>query len=151
MRQQWTLRNKQFNNHNKQDKNNQKYNVYFMCVCMYVENTAMASWIKIWFVHPCVHVCMLGKVDWVNESLGGRSKEDKKLTLLTYICMHVCIYVKDCKYRPFVFLSSTHTFFMIFGDNVSHSMCRIPCVAKERRMLLHCVLCSMPSAIHPCL
>ena len=31
-----------------------------MCVFMYVENTAMASWIKIWFVRPSVRVYMLG-------------------------------------------------------------------------------------------
>ena len=29
-------------------------------MCVYVENTAMASSIK-WFVRPCVHVYMLGK------------------------------------------------------------------------------------------
>ena len=50
-------------------------------------------------------------------SIVGRSKEDKKLTLLTYMCMRVCIYVRDRKYGPFVFLSP-HVFFMIFGDNV---------------------------------
>ena len=32
-----------------------------MCVYVYVENIAMASWIKKWFVRPCVQVYMLGK------------------------------------------------------------------------------------------
>ena len=61
-----------------------------MCVWVYVENTAMASWIEIWFVrlYVCVHV---KKVYWPNVSIVGRSKEDEKLTLLTYMCMRVCI------------------------------------------------------------
>ena len=53
-------------------------------------------------VFACVHV---GKVYRINVSIVGRSKEDKKLTLLTYMCMRVCIYVYDRKYGPFVFLS----------------------------------------------
>ena len=66
MWQQWSLRNKQFSNHNKQDKNLKKIQYsFYVRVCVYVENTAMASWINIWFVRPCVCVCvcvcMLGK------------------------------------------------------------------------------------------
>ena len=90
MWQQRTLRNKQFNNPNKQDKNKKKYNVHFMCVCVYVENTAMTSWIKIWFVRSCVSV-HVRKVYWPNVSIVGRSKEGKKLTLLPCMCTHVCI------------------------------------------------------------
>ena len=32
-----------------------------MCVCVYVENTAIAGSIKKLFVRPCVRVYMLGK------------------------------------------------------------------------------------------
>ena len=56
----------------KQYKNNLKFNVHFMCVCVYVENTALASWIKIYF-HPCVCVCV-SKVYWINVSILVRSK-----------------------------------------------------------------------------
>ena len=69
-------------------------------------------------VYACVHV---GKVYGINVSIVDRSNEDKKLTLLTYMCMRVCIYVRDRKYGRFCFLKSTHAIFMIFGDNVSHS------------------------------
>ena len=69
----------------------------------------------------CSPVCvyMLGKVYWVNVSIASRSKEDKKLTLLTYMCIRVCIYMIDRKYRLFVFISP-HVRFLIFGDYVSH-------------------------------
>ena len=60
MWQQQTLRNKQLNNHYKQDKNN-KNTMFILYACVYVENIAMASWIKIWFVRSCVRVYMLGK------------------------------------------------------------------------------------------
>ena len=68
-----------------------------MCVCVYVENTAMASSIKMICspVRACVHV---GKVYRINVSIVGRSKKDKKLTLLTYMFMRVCIYLSDRKY-----------------------------------------------------
>ena len=79
-------------------------------MCVFVENTAMASWIKIWFVHLCVHV---GKVYWINVSIVGRSKEDKKLALFTYMCVCVCVYVyvRDRKYGPFVFSTFDDPFF----------------------------------------
>ena len=75
-----------------------------MCVRVYEENTAMASLIKMIcsLVCACVHV---GKVYRIIVSIVGRSKEDKKLPLLTYMCMCVCIYVCDRKYGLFVFLS----------------------------------------------
>ena len=78
-----------------------------MCVCVHVENTAMASPIRMICspVCACVHV---GKVNRINVSIVGRSKKDKKLTLLTYMCMCVCIYVCDRKYGLFVFLK-VHT------------------------------------------
>ena len=69
----------------------------------------------------CVHA---GKVYRINASIVGRSKEDKKLTLLTYMCTRECIYVCDRKYGPFVFLSPHVCFFMTFGDNVSRSSSR---------------------------
>ena len=52
-------------------------------------------------------------------SIVGRSKDDKKLTLLTYMCMCVYIYVRDRKYgfSVVVFFFC----FFVFGDNVSHS------------------------------
>ena len=70
-----------------------------MCVCVYIENTATASSIKI----ICSPVCACvydGKVYLINVSIVGRSKKDKKLTLLTYMSMLVCIYVFDRKYGP---------------------------------------------------
>ena len=51
-------------------------------------------------------------------SIVGRSKGDKKLNLLTYMSIRVCIYVRDHK---FCFLKSTRVFFIVFGDNVSRS------------------------------
>ena len=47
-----------------------------MCMCVYIENTAMASSIKM-ICSPmcaCVHV---GKVYRINVSIVGRSKENK--------------------------------------------------------------------------
>ena len=41
MWQQQISRNKQFNNHNKHDKNNY-ITMFILCACVYVENTAMA-------------------------------------------------------------------------------------------------------------
>ena len=49
-------------------------------------------------VRPCVCVCLhVSKVYWNNASIVGRSKEDKKLTLLTYMYMRtrVCVYTSD--------------------------------------------------------
>ena len=43
------------------------------------------------FVRPCVHVDNVGKVYRINVSIVGRSKEDKKLALLKYMRMRVCI------------------------------------------------------------
>ena len=63
-----------------------------MCICVYVENTAMVKWIKIWFcslVCACVHV---GKVYWINVSIVGRNKEDKKIDF-TYIDVYACVYI----------------------------------------------------------
>ena len=92
---------------------------------MYVENKAMTSWKKMICspVCACVHV---GKVYWINESIIGRSKEDKKLTLLTYKCMRVCVYicVRNRKFGPFVFSSPHMRFFLIFGNNLSRSSSR---------------------------
>ena len=85
-----------------------------MCVGVYVENITMARSIKM-ICSPecaCVHV---GKVDRINVSIVGRSKKDRKLTLLTYMCMRMCIYVSDCKYRSFVFLSP-HVFLLVVYD-----------------------------------
>ena len=64
--------------------------MFILCAFVYVENTAMASSIKriYSFVCACVHV---GKVYWINVSIVGQSKKDKKLALLTYMCMRVCI------------------------------------------------------------
>ena len=55
-----------------------------MCVCVHVKNSAMANSNKL-FVCACVHV---GQVYWIN----GQSKKDKKLALLTYMCMRVYVY-----------------------------------------------------------
>ena len=79
-----------------------------MCVCVYVENTVMASSIKIIcsLVCACVYV---GKVYCINVSIVGRSKKDKKLTLLIYMGIYVC----DRKYGPFVLLSLHVRFFLV--------------------------------------
>ena len=97
----------------------------------------------------CLPVCAcvyVRKVYWINVSIVGRSKEDKKLTLLTYMCMHVFIYVKDHKYGPFVFLSP-HVCFL-------WSLATMCCVLVVSTRMLHafllCVLCMMPSAVCSC-
>ena len=71
MGQQRTLRNKQFINHNKQDKNGQLNKNMISPVC------------------ACVHV---GKVYWVNVSVVGPSKEDKNWLYL-HTCVCVCVYM----------------------------------------------------------
>ena len=123
-----------------------KYNVHFMCVCVYVENAVIARSIEI-ICSPgcaCVHV---GKVYWINVFIVGRRKEDKKLTLLTYMCMRVCIYVRDRKDGPFVF-SSPHVRYLW----TLVTMCHVTVVGKKRRMFLRSVSCVRCSAVHrPCL
>ena len=79
----------------------------------------------------CSPVCacvQLGKVYWVYMSIVGRSKEEKKLTLLTYMCMcvNICEGPKLC---AFVFLSPHVRFLMIFGNDVSHSGSRLNKIA----------------------
>ena len=56
-----------------------------MCMCMYVVNTAIASWIKMICspVCACVHV---EKVYWTNVSIGGPSEEDKN-----WLSLHICV------------------------------------------------------------
>ena len=60
-------------------------------LCVYVENTDMASWMEIrLFARVCVN-----KVYQINGSRVGRSKADKNLTLLTYMGVCVCVCVSD--------------------------------------------------------
>ena len=47
-----------------------------MCVCVYVENTAIAGSIKKLFVRPCVRVVYVRKVYWINVSKVGRNKKE---------------------------------------------------------------------------
>ena len=49
-----------------------------MCMCVYVENTAMASLIKV-ICSPVCACVYAGKVYRINLSVGGRSKKDKKI------------------------------------------------------------------------
>ena len=67
-----------------------KYNVHFMCVCVYVVNTAMASSVKMICspVCACVHV---EEVYRTNVSIVGRSKEDT----IDFTCIHMyaCVYI----------------------------------------------------------
>ena len=87
MWQQQILGNKQFNNHNRIKIIKIQCSFYMrVCVCVCVENTAMASWIKIWFVRT---VYMLGKF-WINVSIFGRSEEDKNWLYL-HTCVSVCV------------------------------------------------------------
>ena len=89
-------------------------------------------------VCACVHV---GKVYWINVFIVGRSKEDKKLTLLPYMSMRVCIHVRDRKYGTFVFLSS-HEHFLWYLANT----CRVPVVGKRTSHNSSlCVLCVLAS------
>ena len=77
-----------------------------MCVCVCVCRKYRYSQLNKNMISSPVCACVhVGKVYRINVSIVGRSKDDKKLTLLTYMCMHVRIYVRDCKYGPFVFLS----------------------------------------------
>ena len=106
------------------------------------------QFIKKLFTRPFVRVYMLGKVYSINMFIVGRSKENKNLTLLTYMRMRVCIYVRDRKYGPFVFKSSSVQKRTIIGDNVSRSWSQLKNVA----CLFAFVLCTMPSAVcRPCL
>ena len=76
-----------------------------VCVCVCVESTAMASSIKMICSPVCASV-YVGKVDWINASIAGRNKEEKQLTLFTYMCMRVCVYMwGTVSCGPFVFLS----------------------------------------------
>ena len=62
-------------------------------MCVYVENTAMTSSIKKMICLPLCACVYVGKVYRINVSIVGRSKEDKKLTFLTYMRMRVYIYI----------------------------------------------------------
>ena len=112
------LRNKQFNNHNKQDKIIKiKCSFYVLvCVCRKYSDGQLNKNMICSSMSACVHV---GKVYRINVSIVEQSKKDKKLTLLTYMYMRVCKYLKNRKYGPFVFLSPHVRFFYDFGDNMS--------------------------------
>ena len=139
MWQQQISRNKEFNNHNNKYKKIQCS--FYMRVWVYVEDTAIASSIKMICSPVCVCV-YVGKVYLINVSIVGRSKEDKKFTLPTYMCMRVCIYVRDLKYGPFVFLSPHVHFLWSLGTTS-----RVRVVGKRTsHASLLCVLCAMPSA-----
>ena len=86
------LKNKQFDN-NKNDIKQLTCNIHFMCVCIYEVNTAMASSIKMIRSSVCASV-HVEKVYWVNVSIVGRSKEDKKIDF-PYIHVYACVYI--CK------------------------------------------------------
>ena len=89
--------------------------------------------------HACTHV---GKVYRITMSIIGRSKEDKKLTLLTYMCMRVCIYVRNLKYGFFVFLNP-HVRFLLSLETT----CHVPVVGKRKShassLYVQCVLASL--------
>ena len=112
-----------------------------MCICVYAVNTAMASSIKRICspVYVCVHV---EKVYLTNLSIVGRIKENKKLTLLTYMGMCVCIYVRDRKNGPFIFLSWHMRFLWSLVKK-----CRIPVVGKRMShassLYVLCILASL--------
>ena len=71
--------------------------MFILCACVYecVENTAMASSIKmILFACVCVCVCVhVGKVYWINVSIVGRSKKDLKKIDFTYIHVYAWVYI----------------------------------------------------------
>ena len=127
MWQQRTLRNKQFDNHNKQDEKIIKNTMFILCACVRVCVCRKYSYDQLNKNMICSPVCAcvhITKVYWINVSIVSRNNEDKILTLLTYICMRVCIYVRGRKLWAFCFLKFTHAFFMIFGDYVSRSSSR---------------------------
>ena len=64
--------------------------MFILCACVYVENTAMASSIKMICSPVCAYV-RVWKVYRINVARVGRSEKDKKLTLFTYMCMRVCM------------------------------------------------------------
>ena len=89
-------------------------------LCVYVENTVVATWMKIRLfarVCVCLHV---DKVNQINGSKVDRSKEDKNLTLLTYMGMCVYIYKWWTVSMDLCFLKSACAFSCDLGDNVSH-------------------------------
>ena len=144
MWQQQTLRNRQFTNHNriKIIKIQCSFCVR-VCVCRKYNYGQLSKNMICSPVCACVHV---GKVYWINVSIVGRSKEDKKLTLLKYVCMRVCVYVRDSKYGPFVF-SSPHVRFLWALATTYH----VSVVGKRTSHVSSlCVLCAMPSAVRPC-
>ena len=61
----------------------------YVCVCRKYSYRQLNKNMICSSARLCVY--MLGKVYWPNISIIGRSKEDKKLTLLTYVRMRVCI------------------------------------------------------------
>ena len=103
-------RNKQFNNHNNtQDKNNKIPCSIYVRLCVYRKQ----QWLNKNDLFARVYVCvyMLGKSVESMFPLLAEVKKIKKLTLLMYMCMRVCIYVCDRKYGPFVLLSPHMRFF----------------------------------------
>ena len=147
MWQQQALRNKQFTNPNNKHNKIIKMQCSFYMRLWVCRKYSYGQLNKIMICSPlcaCVHV---RKVYWINVSIVGRSKEDKKWTLLTYMCMRVCIYVRDRKYGPFVFLSPHVRFSWTLATT-----CRVPVVGKRTSHASSlCVLCVMPSAVRPCL
>ena len=62
------------------------------------------------FTRACVCTCWGKSIESMCSWL-AKVKKDKKLTLLTYMCMRACTYVCDRKYGPFIVLSSHMCFF----------------------------------------
>ena len=76
-------------------------------------------------------------------SIVGRNKEDKNLTFLTYMCMRVCIYVRDRKYGPFVFLSPHVRFLGSLATT-----CHVPVIGKRTSHASSlCVRCLLLSVV----
>ena len=103
-----------------------------MCVCVYVENTAMASSIKMIClpVCACVHV---GKIYQINVSIVGWSQKDKKLTLLSYMCMHTHTH------------THTHTH---MGKQIIFIELAIAVFSTSYKVLLFCDLSGLKEVLH---
>ena len=117
-----------------------------LILCVYVENTAMASSIKM-ICSPVCACIYVEKAYWTNESIVGPSNEDKKWLYL-HTCVCVCVYMWGAVSMGLLF-SQVHTCVFLWSLATT---CRVSVVDKRT---LHasslCVLCVMPSAVcRPC-
>ena len=100
--------------------------MFILCVCVYVENTAMASSIKTICspVCACVHVW---KVYWINVYIDGRSKKD---WLYLHTCVCVSIYMRVTVSMGLLFFK-VQTWVLFRGLWDLATTCRVSVVGKR--------------------